>query len=122
MVAAKQRNGGIIMFKIFTMAVLVTLLTMGVALAAQYNVTMAWEYPDAPTDLAGYEVQVNDVVADTTIGPDQLTWNGVLELSDGDNTFAVRAFDEIGQRGEWSDSVGHNPTPGLPTLTVIVVQ
>lgn len=110
------------MFKVFATAVLVTLLTVGVAVAAQYNVTMTWEYPDAPTDLAGYEVQVNDTVADTTIGPDQLTWNGILELNDGDNAFAVRAVDEIGQRSEWSGSVGHNPTPGLPTITVIVVQ
>ena len=110
------------MMKKILMILLMTVLMAGVAIAGQHSVTVAWEYPDAPTDLAGYELQINGTLLEVTIEPDQLSWSGTLELSDGANTFVVRAFDDAEQRGSWSEPAGFDPVPGPPVITIIVVQ
>ena len=110
------------MVKKILMTLLMTVLMAGVAVAGQYGVTMTWEYPDVPADLAGYELQVNGTLLEVTLAPDQLSWSGNLELSDGANTFAVRAFDDAEQRGDWSVPAGFDPVPGPPVITIIVVQ
>lgn len=110
------------MFKKIGCAILLILLMATVSWAGTYNVTASWELSDSATDLAGFELKINDTDVIDIQGADVRSWSDTIELGDGNNTFAVRAYDTAGQKSEWSGSVGHNPAPGVPTLTVIVVK
>lgn len=90
--------------------------------AVEENVTVMWDYENPPTDLAGFDLRVNeDNSTMIGIGPDQRTWAGTLDLLDSENVFEVRAKDLGGQVSGWA-SERYDPIPGDPRITIIIVQ
>lgn len=94
----------------------------GPCFAVGEEVTILWDYFNPPTDLAGFELRVNeDNSTMIEVDPDQRAWAGALDLVDDENLFELRAKDLAGQVSAWSD-VGHDPVPGDPHITCITVQ
>jgi hypothetical protein len=87
------------------------------------KIHVMWDYENPPSDLKDFELRVNgDDLALINISKDVREWIGVLALSDGVNTFDMRARDEVGQVSEWSEPCFYDPVPGVPgSVTVKVV-
>ena len=87
------------------------------------TVTVAWDYPDPPADLAGFDLRINaDDSTMIAISPDILEWTGEIAFLDGENVLDMRAKDELGRKSIWSEPCYYNPIPDTPrNLTIRVV-
>lgn len=79
------------------------------------NVTIVWDYDDPPSDLAGFELRLNED-NDTliSISPDVRLWTGSLEFLNGNNTLDMRVKDKTEQMSDWSEPCYYDPTVGIP--------
>lgn len=86
------------------------------------EVTLMWDYDNPPSDLAGFEVRVNeDNSTIESCDASAVSWTKTIVLNDNNNKFEVRAKDLGGQVSEWGVCY-HDPVPGDPVITVIIVK
>ena len=110
------------MFKRFCLTLVVAiLLCASISWAETYNITATW-IMEAPTDLAGFSLRINDNDIIDISDVDARAWSGLLNLNDDNNTFEVQAIDLAGQVSGWSDPAYFNPPPSKPILTIIILQ
>lgn len=84
--------------------------------------TIQWNM-EPTTDLAGFDLRINENNATMiNIGANATAWTGSLMFLDGQNIIEVRSKDLAGQMSGWSDPAYHDPVPGKPHITVIVIQ
>lgn len=88
------------------------------------NVTVAWDYLYPPTDLAGFELRINE--DNSTIidipGADVREWSDMVTFQDGNNTLDMRAKDQAGQVSIWSEPCYYDPVPGAPSRIIVTVK
>ena len=103
---------------------LVLFLATGIGLAAQKTVTITWDR-NTETDMAQYEVYLNDSLIATVPQPDSgdtVSWTGTVDISDGDNIAKVIAVDEAGNKSQPGLSNSVNPAPAQPTGCTLGVE
>ena len=103
---------------------LVLLLATGIGFAAQKTVTITWDR-NTETDMAQYEVYLNDSLVATVPQPDSgdtVSWTGTVNISDGDNVAKVIAVDEAGNKSQPGLSNSVNPAPAQPTGCTLGVE
>lgn len=103
--------------------ILVILLCVPAAWAADYDVTLVWEHPGA-TDLTGFAYRINGDNSTITVVPggDTRSWSGIMSLNDGRNLINLRAEDEAGQVSDWCEPASYDPPPVKPVLTLILLK
>lgn len=112
---------------IFLLALLVCLLisvfailkTTGLAMAAE--ATIVWEYPNAPPDLKGFELECGPmnkqdgeatvIYWDQTGPPWEYRVQGIPLFPDGKTRCVMRAVDQAGQKAPDSDPYVWDPAP-----------
>lgn len=102
----------LLMFGISSISSALSVLTVDTANAKEYQVNITMDYQDPPTDLAGYNVYINNVLADTVYSQTPVTsWGTTVDMDDGNNTFEVTSFDTAGQESPKSNSESFDPPP-----------
>jgi hypothetical protein len=87
------------------------------------NVIVTWDYPNPPTDLAGFDLRINEDNATLiNITEDAREWSGTLTFLDGNNTLDMRAKDLSGQVSIWSEPCYYNPIPNTPNKVTVTVK
>ena len=107
---------------IFLIVSIFSCWTIYIAYAASArNVTVAWDYPDPPTDLAGFDLRINgDNSTIIDIPKDSREWTGPLTFYDGNNTLDMRAKDLSGQVSLWSEPCYYDPIPSAPSKVIVI--
>ena len=106
---------------------LIVLLVPVLGYCGECQMTAQWEYPDPPTDLAGFllyreidgdheaELSANITTAESFVslidGNATYSHAGLFEMSDGPNVFRLKAYDNVGQEGPLSEPAGYDPVP-----------
>ena len=99
--------------------------------------TAQWEYPNPPTDLAGFllyrevdgdqegELSANITASESFVssvdGNATFSHAGLFEIDDGPNIFRMKAYDFAGQVGPISESAGYDPAPGEATRFIFLM-
>jgi hypothetical protein len=83
--------------------------------------TLTWDYPDPPTDLAGFKVYVGDDPDPVKDIQDPLARSAPLfvPMEDGNNTITMTAYDTAGQESKKSEPCIYNPDPPAPVKITI---
>lgn len=108
-------------------AFLIGLLIPVFGYCGEHQATAQWDYPDPPTDLAGFllyrevdgnktkELSANITVAESFInledGNATYSWSGMMKMEDGPNTFRLIAYDLAGQGSPISEPGEYDPVP-----------
>ncbi|MCD6197490.1 MAG: hypothetical protein J7K15_02815 [Deltaproteobacteria bacterium] len=106
------------------LAGVILLLVAGLGFSAQKTVTISWNR-NTETDMAQYEVYLNDSLIATVSQPDSgdtVSWTGTVNISDGDNVAKVIAVDEAGNKSQPGLSNSVNPAPAQPTGCTLGVE
>lgn len=102
----------VFMFGVYSVSNALSVLNVDTASAAEFQVSLTMDYPEAPDDLAGYNIYLNDQIVETINSETPVTsWGSIIDLTPGSNTFAVTAFDDANQESPKGNSVTHNPPP-----------
>jgi uncharacterized protein YcsI (UPF0317 family) len=111
------------LFCVSSMSDALSVLNVDTANAKEFQVSITMDYPDAPSDLAGYKIYLNGEVIETIASTTPVTsWGSTIDLLSGNNTFEVTAFDELNQESPPGNSENFNPPPAVgPQITNISV-
>lgn len=102
--------------KIITLYLFSALLLYNPAMADQPQITVSWEYPEAPPDLAGFRVYLDDNMIQEFANPGARSWTANISMAEGDHDFEMTAYDTAGNESSRSDAVtySHNGPPVTP--------
>lgn len=109
------------LFCVSSMSNALSVLNVDTANAKDFQVSLTMDYPEAPADLAGYNIYLNGVIIDTILNTTPImSWGSTVDLLDGNNTFEVTSFDDINQESPKGNSKIFNPPPAVgPQITNI---
>jgi hypothetical protein len=86
---------------------------------ASAGLRLTWDYPAAPTDLAGFKVFVNDIMIHDVQNPDARSADIEPELQDADNIITMTAYDLAGGESAKSEPCVFNPAPDAPVNVTV---
>lgn len=102
----------IFLFCVSSMSDALSVLNVDTANAKEFQVSLTMDYPEAPADLAGYNIYLNGTIIETITSTTPITsWGSTVGLLDGNNTFEVTAFDDMNQESPKGNSKVFNPPP-----------
>jgi hypothetical protein len=83
----------IFLFCVSSMSDALSVLNVDTANAKEFQVSLTMDYPEAPADLAGYNIYLNGTIIETITSTTPITsWGSTVGLLDGNNTFEVTAI------------------------------
>ena len=111
------------LFCVSSMSNALSVLNVNTVDAKEFQVSLTMDYPEPPSDLAGYNIYLNDVIIETINSVTPITsWGATVDLLDGDNTFEVTSFDDMNQESPKGNKKITNPPPAVgPQITSISV-
>ena len=92
--------------------------------AGDPQISMSWTYSNAPSDLAGFHLYINDQLVQDINVPGATSWTGPATLNDGTNKFELAPYDDAGQEGPKSAPYNFDwnaPPDNAPTITDVHV-